>query len=396
MSSVAAILPRLDLSASFGHDFTGRTAPHLVVHAGVSVELPRMPASDQEAYALSLQLTQTLFDWRSFSEVRRAGWSRRAVERQYDEASLSVAFDVTRRFYEAVRADRVLAVLEKTVARSEDLVARADALFAAGRAPKSDTLQARVNVANDRIAVEAQRILVAQSRTALAQSLGRTAGEVQAIAPASLDGAVPSAAEPPALDELLAAARARRPALAAESVLVQAAGSGVSSARGGYYPAISAQALYSRQGTALADRTDVYGVLGDPTRAYTAAAQIVLSVNLFEGRLTLAGVRRAEASADRARASQARTEAQVAKEIADARAALTALARKVGIAAESLSLAEQGLALARQRLDAGLASQLEVRDASLKLTQSELSLVQARIDHAVARADLARAVGGGF
>ena len=62
--------------------------------------------------------------------------------------------------------------------------------------------------------------------------------------------------------------------------------------------------------------------------------------------------------------------------------------------AENLGAAEQGLSLARQRLEAGLASQLEVRDATLKLTQAELSLVQARIDHAVAAADLNRAVGG--
>jgi outer membrane protein len=35
-----------------------------------------------------------------------------------------------------------------------------------------------------------------------------------------------------------------------------------------------------------------------------------------------------------------------------------------------------------------------VRDASLKLTQAQLQLVEARVDHAVARADLRRAVGG--
>jgi outer membrane protein TolC len=66
----------------------------------------------------------------------------------------------------------------------------------------------------------------------------------------------------------------------------------------------------------------------------------------------------------------------------------------VALSAENLAAAEQGAALARQRLEAGLASQLEVRDASLKLTLAELSLVQARIDHAVAVADLARAAGG--
>jgi outer membrane protein TolC len=73
---------------------------------------------------------------------------------------------------------------------------------------------------------------------------------------------------------------------------------------------------------------------------------------------------------------------------------VAAQARQVALSTDNFAAAEQSLALARQRLEAGLASQLEVRDASLKFTQAELSLVQARIDHAVATADLARAVGG--
>jgi outer membrane protein TolC len=73
---------------------------------------------------------------------------------------------------------------------------------------------------------------------------------------------------------------------------------------------------------------------------------------------------------------------------------VVALASQVTLSADNLGAAEQSLSLARQRFEAGLASQLEVRDASLKFTQAELSLVQARIDHAVATADLARAVGG--
>jgi outer membrane protein TolC len=50
--------------------------------------------------------------------------------------------------------------------------------------------------------------------------------------------------------------------------------------------------------------------------------------------------------------------------------------------------------LAQQRLEAGAATQLEVRDAALKLTQAKLTLVNARIDAIVARADLNRAAGG--
>ncbi len=392
VAGVGGVLPRLDLSTSFGHQFSG---PSTTTQIGTTV-LPFgfSQPTDQETYALSLQLAQPLFDWATFKEVQRSRWGAQAAQRQFDEATLTIAFDVTQRFYEVVRAERSLDVLEKTAVRSEDLVGRADALFAAGRAPKSDTLQARVNLSNDRIAAEAQRIRVTQARTSLAQALGRTDGaDLSVVAPASLEPAAPAAPEPPPLDELLATARSKRPAVAARAALVSAANAAASGARGGWLPSVSAQASYARQGSSLGSSEGVYG---DPSRAYTAVAQLVLTWNLFEGRRTLASERRADAAALRARADQDRTDALVAKELTDARAAVVALSRQVALATDAVTIAGAGLTLARERLEAGLANQLEVRDASLKLTQAELSLVQARIDHAIARADLARAAGGPY
>jgi outer membrane protein TolC len=393
-AGVGGVLPRLDLSTAFGLEFAGPSEARTLVQGGVQIPIPATEATDQKAYTLSLRLAQPLFDWATFREVSRARWGARAAERQYDEAALTVAFDVTRRFYEVVRAERALVVLEKTAARSEELVTRSDALFAAGRSPKSDTLQARVNLSNDRIAVEAQRIRLAQARNALSAALGREDGsEVAVVAPAALDPAAPAPPEPPPLRELLDVARSRRPVLAAQAALVAAADAGASAARGGWFPRVSAEATYARQSAELASYEGAYG---DPSRAYAAVTQLVLSWNLFEGRRTTAASRRADAAAQRARANHDRTGALVAKELADARVTAVTLARKVALATDTVAVASQGLALARERLDAGLANQLEVRDASLKLTQAELSLVEARIDHVVARADLARAAGGPY
>jgi outer membrane protein TolC len=165
----------------------------------------------------------------------------------------------------------------------------------------------------------------------------------------------------------------------------------VSSAYGGYLPTVSAQTSYQRAGS---DLTGPGGVYDDLRREYQASAQLVVSWNLFEGRRTSAEVQRAEAQARRARAAEGQVVAAVTRELADARAVAASTARQVGLAAENVRTAQEGLALARERLDAGLATQLDIRDASLKLTQAELSLVEARIDHQVALADLARATGG--
>jgi outer membrane protein TolC len=389
------MLPRLDLTSSAGHQFFGPSKGLRFDSSTSTFLTANGPATDSEAYYFGLQLTQPLLDLAAVRRISGARASERAAARTWDESRLAVAFDVTRRFYDLVKAGRSLQVLEKAAARSAELVERADALYAAGRAQKIDTFNARVNLGNDRILVEQGRTRLVQARADLAVALGLPGDRpVEAVAPATLEGPSSPSGEPPPLEALMARARERRPSLAAATAQVEASQASLSAARFGYWPTLGLQASYQRTGAAAVDTAAADGVFSNPARNYTASAALVLTWNLFAGRSTEAGVARAEATDEKVRAGAARTVDGVAREITSARQAVVSLAAQVTLSADNLSAAEQSLALARQRLEAGLASQLEVRDASLKFTQAELSLVQARIDHAVATADLARAVGG--
>ncbi len=382
----SAVLPRLDLQATFGRQAWGDGVSTI---SGVS--FPQR-AGDAGDHTLGIQASQTLVDLSRFRTLQQAQQAARAAERAQDELSLLVAFQVAQRFYELVKQERSLEVLHKSAARSGELVDRADALFTAGRTPKSETYSARVNLRNDQIAVEQQRARVTQARSSLAQALGWLEPEgLEVAAPPELDAPPPPAQEPPPLDLLLARARQRRPALATEQARMAAARAGIEIARSGDYPSLQLQGTYARQGTQLEGRDGVYG---DPSRSYVATGQVVLSWNLFQGFGTRAAVRKAEAGLARAQAQAQRSGETVAEEVTGARAAVVTLARQVELAADNLQLARDGLRLATERFTAGLATQLEERDASLKLTQAELTLLETRIDHTVARADLARAVGG--
>ena len=387
------VLPRLDVSASAGRQFFGASSVSRV-DPTTGFVIPPAEAADYGAYSFNLSLSQPLFDWSAFKRLSSVKASSRAASRTYDESRLTVAFEVTRRFYEQLRAERSLQVLEKSALRSAELVERADALFAAGRAQKLDTFTARVNLGNDRIAVEQGRTRLVQAQGELARVLGRPGNEtVEVVAPAALEAPGVPGGQPPPLETLLALAREKRPSVAAAAAQVEAADASLGVSRGRWWPTLLAQANYARSGY---NATGNGGVVGDPTKDYSANVGLVLSWNLFEGRATEASVMRAEAGLSRAQASAAKTLDDVAGQITSARQAVQAQAVQVSLASDNFAAAEQSLSLARQRLEAGLASQLEVRDASLKLTQAELSLVQARIDHAVATADLARAVGGAF
>jgi outer membrane protein len=381
----AAILPRLDLQAALGRQAWGDGA---TTSSGVTVPVK---AGAQGDHSLGLQATAPLLDLSRLRALDQAGQGARAAASAQEELALLVSFQVTQRFYELVKQERSLAVLQQTAGRSRELVERADALFAAGRTPRSETFSARVNWKNDQIAVEQQTLRLAQARAALAQALGWPEPEGLGVAaPPELD-APHAAEEPPPLEPLLARARERRPALAADQARIAAARAGIGVARAGDYPSLSLQGTYSRSGKRLGGEDGVYG---DPSRSYLATGQVVLSWNLFEGLGTRAAVRKAEAGLARAEAQAQRGGETVAEEVTSARAAVVALTRQEQLATENLALARDALRLATERFTVGLATQLEERDASLKLSQAELTLVETRIDHAVARADLARAVGG--
>lgn len=401
--SYAGVLPRLDLSASFGGIYTAASTQNISTIKSITqnpdgsfavnyeLSLQEVPGYYLENYALGLALKVPIFDgMRNWATIARARALLRAADKSYDEASLTVAFQVTQRFYDVVRAERSLKVLQEAVKRSEELVRRTDALYEAGRAPRSDTYAARVTLGNDRIAAEQQLSRVSDARVALAVALGRSADpDLGVIPPAALD--TTTFQEPPPQESLVDLAKRKRPLLAADAQRIRAAQEDVTVAQAGYWPNVSASANYNRQGPYLAGPQGVYG---DPTGQFVATFGVAVNWNLFEGRATSAAVERANLTEEKVRLQSEGNLLQVTSEIARATAGYRTLSASAVLAEENLKSAQESLRLARTRFEAGVATQVEIRDALLALTRAELTLLTTRIDAIIARADLNRAVGG--
>jgi len=395
-ASFAGVLPRLDLQAQFGNNYNSSgqqltITPVSLQPVSYQKLVVPIPSADFENYLLGLTLNLPLFDgFTSWARISQTQALARAASKQYDEAALSTAATVTARFYEVVRAEKSLQVLEEAARRSEELVRRTDALYEAGRAQRADTYSARVTLGTDRIALEQQRSRLSDARVALSYAIGRDADpDIRVVAPPALEET--AAPEPPPQGELVELAKKKRPLLAADRERVEAARQEIRSAQGGYWPAISAQVSYIRQSPWL---TGTYGVYGDFSQQYAVSAGVTVNWNLFQGRATSAAVQRANVSEERARLQAEQALQQVTGDIARARSSYVTLARSASLAAESLRAAEENLRLAKTRFEAGAATQLEITDALVKLTQSQLALLQARVDTIIARADLNRAVGG--
>ena len=122
-ASWAGVLPRVDLSAGFGGAYYGpqervTTAPVLGVDSSGNPTLTFEQKSVQiegqgiANFSMGFQLVQPLFDGlRGPRMIERARLAEKAVARNVDEAALTLSYQVTRGFYEVVKADRSAAVL---------------------------------------------------------------------------------------------------------------------------------------------------------------------------------------------------------------------------------------------------------------------------------------------
>lgn len=389
--SYAAVLPRLDLNAGFANIWIGQQKGQFAFDQN-PIPVPQFSYRD---YTLGMSLKQPIFDgMRSWTEIRRAKQNLQAGDRQIDETSLAMAFEVTRRFYEVVRAERSLSVLEEVAGHSERNLKREEDLYAAGRATKSDVYAARVNLGTDRVNIEAQRATLTQARANLEQGLGRQVGAgVMVVAPATLDGPPPAPdQEIEPLGQLNELAAANRPAIKRQMALINSAELGITSAEADWYPTIGINAGYNREGPALGGNH--YSVYGSLDKQFNASAGLYAQWNLFNGGLSLANRQHAVVGARQAKLNAEQTTLQVQAEVARARTNVVVLARECNLTKQNLDTAEEGVRLANDRLEVGAVTQIEVRDALLKLEQAKLSYLSARIDYVLARADLNRAVGG--
>src|SRR5262249_16672486 len=117
----------------------------------------------------SASLTQLLFDggkW--WNQIAQAGALEDAARGQTNEQRSVSEYEGVRRFYALYVAQRTLDVLKATQVRSGEQVDRATALFEAGRSPKSDVIQAEVNLGNDRINAILQTSIIGNSQSDLA------------------------------------------------------------------------------------------------------------------------------------------------------------------------------------------------------------------------------------
>jgi outer membrane protein len=388
----SVILPQVDLSLGVSELLAGpqrrfTTAPQIQPDGSLTfVQRPvDLPAFAQGNFQLGLTVNQLLYDGgRWWNQLARTGALEEAAKGQLAEQQASSELEATRRFYELLRAQLVLSVLENQVKRSVELLDRAKGLYEAGRAQRRDALDAEVNLGNDRISVIRQQQQIEAAQASLLQWIGRRPEEVEAKAPSTFDAPVRDLA----LDatQLVSVAKQRRPLFTVLDAQGRGGQLAVDIARADYFPRVSANAGYSRS----APSGELFV---DPSRQHSLSLGASLSWDLFSGFQTDAQVERARTQLTELERQQEQTRVELESEIVRATKALRAQLEIHRLARTNRELAETSFSAEQQRFAAGASTSLSVRDAQQRALSAELTALQTRVDVEVARAALERLTG---
>lgn len=309
-------------------------------------------------------------------EAARHGVAVSTEERRAAENDVAAA---VASLYVAVQASR--AQVDETQANTE-LFARVEAStqrqLDAGVVTRVDLERAQMQLARQRDALLAARNQESRARLAFLQAIGAPLD----AEPALTDPVLARQGEAMALEQALAAARARRPELAADAERLRAAEAELAGAKARRLPTLALQALAEYNGNYFNNLL------------WTRAVGLQLSVPLDTSKAISSAIAESSVRIEELRVEQRDRERKVEREVRDALLAYATAKGRAEIAERSRELAESELAHARDRFENGVSSALELDNAQTSVTAAADRRVAALAAQAQAWFDLERATGG--
>jgi outer membrane protein len=377
----APMLPQVTATAQYTRE-TANFVPRpgfLPSSFGSFGNLPGPSMTSYDFWSFGVGATQLIYDFGQTSQryqvARRTADAQRASE---TATRLQVLFNVRRAYFNARAMKELVAVAQETLDDQNKHLLQVRGFVQAGTQPEIALAQQKANVANAQVQLVNAQNGYETAKAQLNQAAGLPQGTDYDVADEDLP---PVKDEDQPLSTLVAEALASRPELATLDRQREADEAAVRSARGGYGPTLSATAGASTAGVSLGGLVPNWNV------------GLLLDWPIFQGGMTRAQVRTAEASLHGVEAQKALEELQVRLDVDAARLAVRAAKASMGAAQDAVDSAREQLRLAEQRYATGVGSIIELTDAQVTYTGAAAQLVQARYGLAAARAQLLAALG---
>jgi outer membrane protein TolC len=343
-----------------------------------------LPFGRRNTYVAMLQVTQPIFAGGRIRGARNiAEHLGAAAEARLEETTADLVLAVRVAYLNALLAERLHTVALQSRQTAQDHLRQVEAFRAAGTASEFDLLRAKVDAANR------EPFVVQTENTARVALLDlRRLVNLPAEQPVVLTSTFSSA--PVRVDEAeVRRLMAARPLLAAARAQVAATESGLGVAKGEWFPTVAVQGNLGYQAYPNNFGVPALSEWREDWSVAVAVSWIPFDGFGRRGRIAEAQARLREAQLREAQVVEA-LDLQYTAALGDYRTAEANVAAR----REAVGLAEQTLELGDLRYRNGLATQLEVSDASLLLDEARVNEIEALAAYVTALAQIERLAGG--
>ena len=324
-----------------------------------------------------VNVTQSLFDWKSINNVRAATQALKSAEYSYKDARDLVVLAVGYTYLQAIANEARIETAQAQVGTAQALFGQATDQVKAGTSPAIDALRAQVELqTRQQQLIQAKNNLAIQKLT-VARVIGLAPGQEFELTDKSLYQPF----EGITVEEALKRAYAARSDYRAAMTDVRAAEFSRKGAVAGYYPSLSFNADYGAGGTHPSSATQVFDVRG------------TLSIPIFQGGSVHGAVLQADARLEQSRERLENLRAQIDSDVRSALLNLQSSADQVNVARSNIDLAEQTLTQSRDRFIAGVTDTVEVVQSQESVATAHEQYISSLYSYNFAKISLARALG---
>jgi outer membrane protein TolC len=383
--------------------------------AGISMDGGGNPFGVDNEFRGRLQLRQTIYSKQAFASVKGSQQFKDVRRYARDREVQQVTNDVVTAFYQALLAKERTRVLQKRVERAEETLQEVSTRVERGTVPKAQRLGADVERSNARTQLIEARNAADLARDNLKQTIGLSPER-----PVELDGDLEEqrdgglqqvSLETISMSNAVRQAIENRPDLKRARLNVELREIRRESSRAAFFPTVEAVANFSYSGRVPDDRSRVQTTdPQDPTNPFFFREQdrgffndsfwnpsfsvgLQLNWDLFSGFQRSSRVEQAEIQRRRAEIQRDQLRKAVTVEVRKALRDLEDARERIESQKANVRRAELNYDHVSERVEEGVASPLELREASDQLDQSRLNYLQAVHDYLVAQTDLETALG---
>lgn len=347
-------LPKVEVSGAVGRRHLENNAR---IAAGIS-------AIDQSPLYGAVSVEQPVFDFgRRSSEIKAQSANFDAALADEESAKQDVILALARTYILVGMQQEILKSAQDNVRFHEATVADIEASLKSGILSIAELQQATDRLQAARVQFTQAEVDLAAARTEMALQLGR---ELDAVDLAEAPSAM--SVTPASLDEVVAMAEKVDPSIKAASKRLEAASSGSSRARRERLPTVSLQGSYRRG-------RDFDGFRGESREA---SGLLMMRWPLFDGGVTLARIREADAKEDEALFDLARAQRDSAMRARSGWLRLQAWQKRSAELESRRSVATALLDSYRQQFGIGRRSLLDLLDAQASLNAAATEASTAR------------------